>query len=69
MKKLIILFILFFALLAIGQVVLAQDPGIIASGKPGGHKLGEVKQSKQIFKPESESIVVFVKDKFNTGIY
>ena len=63
MKKLIILVVLFIALLTVSQVVLAQDPAVIASGKPGWHKIGEVKAD---FKLESESIVVFGKDKFKS---
>jgi len=59
MKKIAVL--LFAAFLAYGPKGLAQDAGIVASNKPGWHKIGEVKAD---FKTESESIAILGKDKF-----
>ena len=58
MKKAIVLFMV---LTGFGLSAFAQKPGIVASDKPGWHKIGEVKAN---FKTESESIVPMGKDKF-----
>ena len=58
MKKAIVLFIM---LTGIGLAAYAQEPAIVASDKPGWHKIGEVKAN---FKTESESIAPMGKDKF-----
>ena len=58
MKKAIVLFIV---LTGFGLSAFAQEPAIIASDKPGWHKIGEVKAN---FKTESESIAPMGKDKF-----
>jgi hypothetical protein len=52
-------------MLLLGVVVstLAQEPNIVASRKPGWHKIGEVKAS---FKVESESIAVLGADEFKS---
>lgn len=56
-------FILLVLLAAIVNVSFAQEPAIVASDKPGWHKIGEVKAS---FKMESESIAIFGKDEFKS---
>ena len=56
-------FILLVLLAAIANVSFAQEPAIVASDKPGWHKIGEVKAS---FKIESESIAIFGKDEFKS---
>jgi hypothetical protein len=60
MKKLIVLFIVS---VVCGRMAFAQDPAVIASNKPGWHKIGEVKAD---FKTENESIIVMGKDKFKS---
>jgi hypothetical protein len=60
MKKTIVLLIVFVAYV---HVALAQEPAVVASDKPGWHKIGEVKAS---FKTESESIAVLGKDEFKS---
>jgi len=60
MKKLVVLFV---ALVAFSQLAKAQDAGIVASNKPGWHKIGEVKAD---FTRENESIMVLGKDKFKS---
>jgi hypothetical protein len=59
MKKTIsISFMLLFGILV---SAIAQEPNIVASKKPGWHKIGEIKAS---FKMESESIAVLGADEF-----
>jgi hypothetical protein len=58
MKKALVLFIV---LTGFGLSAFAQEPGIVASDKPGWHKIGEVKAN---FKTESESIAPMGKDTF-----
>ncbi|HEY9046422.1 MAG TPA: hypothetical protein VIN08_11025 [Ohtaekwangia sp.] len=53
--------VLFLAFAA--HYVMAQDPGIVTSDKPGWHKIGEVKAN---FKQENESIIVMGADKFKS---
>lgn len=53
--------VLLVLLVGIASSALAQEPGIVASRKPGWHKIGEVKAS---FKLESESIGVIGADEF-----
>jgi hypothetical protein len=60
MKKLFVIVVVLL-LAANVNVVLAQDPGIVTSSKPGWHKIGETTAS---FKAENESIVVLGADKF-----
>ena len=59
MKKSIVM--LFALLLAVVTYTFAQEPAIVASDKPGWHKIGEVKAD---FKMDSESIAVLGKDQF-----
>jgi hypothetical protein len=51
------------AVVAYAHVALAQEPAVVASDKPGWHKIGEVKAD---FKLESESIAVMGKDEFKS---
>src|SRR5882762_6624343 len=60
MKK---LFLLFIALMTFGQIAFAQKPALIASAKPGWHKIGEITAD---FKTEDESIVIMGNDKFKS---
>jgi len=60
MKKLIVLFI---AVVAYAQSARAQKPAIVASDKPGWHKIGEAKAD---FTTENQSIAVLGKDKFKS---
>jgi hypothetical protein len=60
MKKLIILFV---AAVACSSLANAQDAGIVASNKPGWHKIGDVRAN---FTTESESIMVLGRDKFKS---
>lgn len=55
--------VLLIALVAYAQAALAQEPAVVASDKPGWHKIGEVKAD---FKTESESITVMGKDEFKS---
>ena len=59
MKKSIVM--LFALLLTVVTYTFAQEPAIVASDKPGWHKIGEVKAD---FKMDSESIAVLGKDQF-----
>jgi hypothetical protein len=59
MKKVAIILCLFWLTL----MVMAQEPAIMFSNKPGWHKIGEVKAD---FKMENESIAVMGADKFKS---
>jgi hypothetical protein len=61
MKK--IALILSVLLLGVMSSIMAQEPAIVASKKPGWHKIGEVTAS---FKMETESIVVLGADEFKS---
>jgi hypothetical protein len=60
MKRAVVLLIVFMAYI---HVAFAQEPAVVASDKPGWHKIGEVKAN---FKTESESIAVLGKDEFKS---
>jgi hypothetical protein len=56
--------VILFVLLAVyTNSAFAQEPAVVASDKPGWHKIGEVKAS---FTTESESIAVLGKDEFKS---
>ena len=59
MKKTVV--IVFALLMAVVTYTFAQEPAIVASDKPGWHKIGEVKAD---FKMDTESIAVLGKDQF-----
>lgn len=60
MKQTAVVLLVLFGVIS---TTLAQEPNIVASRKPGWHKIGEVKAS---FKLESESIVVLGADEFKS---
>ena len=62
MRKIIVLSLMLLAILITNRA-FAQKPAVVASDKPGWHKIGEIKAD---FKLQEESIAVLGKDKFNS---